>query len=547
MKQYNRKTGLLVLLTFFVAVLIFADASIRSVGNHLQYLVEAPGITQATPSEESDGEAKSKEEVKPNATLQEWIKGLPSATDGWLGVIDTWTVMGMIPKDSVSAEVTSESMTVRTTLPGEQFAQVRPLRIRFGRDFYEDELKSGARVAILDEQTAVKLFHVGDPIDLNITWHGTNYRVIGVARHQKHVGDETDSGIYIPLKSVISLPVQLTAVQVEGIPSSGGGANSLFASSLQNWQAGGKVIDLAQERIGATLWLRVLLFLIGLTIVLRCIRRLNQEVGRFYRSYQQRLRHSYAIRLAPWIAGRVLLLAVGYLLIAGALAVLMNFIIRPIYSFPDWIPAVLVEWKEIGKSFWHVWQKTSVMVELRTPELLRLRFMTLVIQTGAFGAGLVLARLLGMWRSRTAQLTGGLEAMRRSGAIISLVRTDENKADDYLQLGYVPVQNNLLRIIRAERLLLQLPPMAEDGHFVMRLIDPQIPQNDRTLDVITQNGVLRVEQTNRDYDLLLPIGMLAEMVYGDQNLMNYLENHAGYDLKMRSRAMESFFSHHLTI
>lgn len=546
MKQYNRKTGLLILLAFFAAMLIFSDAAIRSVGDHLQYALAAPRMVEAKASDSSE-ESNSEQTTLPNAELREAIKSLTSATEGWAGVIDRWTVMGVNPKDSVSAETTGESMDVRVTLAGEHFAQVRPLLLRFGRDFYEDELKNGERVAILDEQTAVKLFHVGDPIDLSITWHDSTYRVIGVARHQKHVGDELDSGIYIPLNSVLPLSVQLTALQVEAVPNRGGGANSLFASAMKSWRDGGKVIDLAQERVGAGLWLRVLLFLVGLTVVLRCVRRMNVEVGRFHRAYQQRLRHTYAVRLTPWIAGRVALLAIGYLLIAAALAALMNYLIRPIYSFPDWIPAVLVEWEEIGKSFWQVWQKTSVLVEYRTPELLRLRFYTLVTQIGAFGAGLILTRLLGMWRSRGEQLTGGLEAMRRGGAVISMVRADENRQDDYLQMGYVPVHGNLLRIIRADRLLLSLPPMAEDGHFVLRLLDPQIPQNDRLWDIVTRNGVLCVEETNRDYDLQLPVGMLAELVYGQGSLMNYLDNHAGHDLKMRSRAMENYFSHHLSI
>lgn len=65
----------------------------------------------------------------------------------------------------------------------------------------------------------------------------------------------------------------------------------------------------------------------------------------------------------------------------------MNYIIQPVYTFPEWIPTVLVEWKDIAKAFWNVWQDTAVMQELRTREILRLRWLALLVQGCSAGCG----------------------------------------------------------------------------------------------------------------------------------------------------------------
>ena len=58
----------------------------------------------------------------------------------------------------------------------------------------------------------------------------------------------------------------------------------------------------------------------------------------------------------------------------AALAGLFVVLIQPVFTFPEWVPAVLVEPKDIAAAFWNVWQDTATVMELRTPELLRARF-----------------------------------------------------------------------------------------------------------------------------------------------------------------------------
>ena len=60
--------------------------------------------------------------------------------------------------------------------------------------------------------------------------------------------------------------------------------------------------------------------------------------------------------------------------VVAALAGLFVVLIQPVFTFPEWVPAVLVEPQDIAAAFWNVWQDTATVMELRTPEVLRSRF-----------------------------------------------------------------------------------------------------------------------------------------------------------------------------
>lgn len=552
----KKSWGLAVLLMACAAALAFGAYEVGQVGDHLQYFVAPPALEQPAAEEASA-------DVQPNRALKTWRETLEEASDDWANAVSAWSMGGVIQSSSVSTEE-GTSADARVDLLGENAFSVAPRFLRYGRLFFDDELKNGDRVLLLDEQLALKLFAVGDPIDRTVRLFGEEYRVVGILRHTKQVGDYTDAGVCIPLMSLVDQAIQPDAIQVEAAPISGAGAGVAFATVVKQWQPGGTVIDLGKESMAATLWLRVLLFLMGFTVCIRFIRFLNRQVRAYTASYRISLQSTYAVRLMPRLAGMILLFVAGYGAAAAALALLMNYLIEPIYTFPEWIPTVLVEWDDIAAAFWNVWQTPATLREFRSPQLLRLRYFTLLIQGCSAAAGVVLAYWYGQMRSQTQRLRDSLDILFREGVAVSFVRTGREAL--FTSMGYVPCLGSqalpqlrargrrksrftlaMLRIISAEEVLRLMPNSAREGAFVLAVTDEQIPDNNATFRITCAPEGKTVELVDRDYDLRLPVQTLTRLIYSDANFQEYLESHADYDLKMRSPAMEGFFAHHLTV
>ena len=545
-----------VLLAAFAAALAFGAYSVSQVGNHLQYLIAPPHKLQTSGGEETP--------VKPNEPVAQWYAALKDVAEEWDSTMEAWTLGGVMENASLSAE--GGGTQGRVTVMGENGTTLHPLQLLCGRNFFPEELKDGAHVIILDEQAALALFRISDPIDRKVTVQGVEYRVIGVARHRKQVGDLTDYGAYIPLMSVIDQDITLDALQVEAAPRIGVGASVSFSTVCGTWQQGGTVIDLGKEGMAATLWLRVLLCLAGATALLRLIGWLNGQVRSYAKQYRQQLQVRYALSLMPQLAGMILLFCLGYGGAAALAAVLMNVIIQPVYTFPEWIPAVLVEWEDIAAAFWKVWQTSATLREMRSPEILRLRYFTLLIQGCSAATGVLLALWYARRRTALQGVAESLPEMRRQGVVVSVIRTARPIA--FGELGYVPCAESevwqrepdgavrrrrgrkttpMLRIIHVQRLLEQLPASPKDGSFVLEVTDAQIPANNARWEITCEKGVKTVERAERDWDIQLPVQTLARVVYGSGTFHDFLENNADFDLRMRSPAMDGLFDQHMPL
>ncbi len=535
------------LLAAFAAALTFGAIEAAQVGNHLQYMISAPAQQTASSSKEGT-------EFKPNQPIAEWVTSLRGMTEEWdLTTMERWTIGGVIESTTVSGG--SESKEARIELVGKYGFQVRQKLLRYGRLPYESEIESGAAVAVLDEDLALALFRVADPVGRTVFIGDTEYTVIGIARHSKHVGEYKEYSAYVPLNSMIASSNVIDALLVEAIPKKGTGASVSFQTVVSNWHTGGSVFDLGKEGMGATLWLRVLLFLTGVALLLKFIAFLNRRVGHYAKRYRQRLQEKYAVSLMPELIGVIALFVLGYGAAAGAGALLMTYIIEPVYTFTEWIPSVLVEWNDIAAAFWNVWQGGAAIKELRTMEILRLRWLALLVQGCSAGAGVLLGILCGRVRSSRSMVADSVNALYRQGTVVSTVET--GKIIEMSDLGYVlcnaaDASNHgeavpMVRIINAEAVLKKLPGGRRDGAFVLEVVDEQIAANNRRWLITCQNGEKTVEEAKRDWDLQLPIAVLTRIVYGTQTFSDFLECNAGYDMRMRSPAMDGMFSHHLTL
>ncbi len=79
------------------------------------------------------------------------------------------------------------------------FLQALGVPVINGRDFTEQEIRSGAKVAIISESLAKEL-GVSSPLGLPLTVHGEDYQIVGVARQSRYARMTEDTPItYLPL------------------------------------------------------------------------------------------------------------------------------------------------------------------------------------------------------------------------------------------------------------------------------------------------------------------------------------------------------------
>lgn len=538
MKTISIRQGLL--LALCALVLIYSMVQISAVGDHLQYVITAPQPHVPTDADDP---------VAPNQAILDMRGQLAEQAGEWADTMRLWSVDGAVERATFTSVDTNRlAATGRLTLWGEYGQQLHPQVLCFGRFLYPEELVQGAKVAVLDEQLALALFRVGDPIDREVRIGEADYRVVGVVRHQKRVGDAVDFGAYIPLASVKNEVYALDTLTVEAAPRKGVGASISFRTVTENWQSGGTLIDLGKEGTGAWLWLRVLGAVAGAALLLRAIHALNGSAAFFGKTYRQRLTRTYAVRLMPWAAWRVLCLAAGYACCAAVFGGLMSFILAPVYVFPEWIPSVLVEWNDIGDTFWKVWQGFAAGKELRTPELVRLRFFTLVVDGFSALAGVVLAAISARAAGRDAQVQRGLAAMYREGVAFTTVSTDQPLR--FEPLGYVCVTEEkgvtlMRRVVNVPKLLSMLPPPEREGAFVLEITDPCLAANRVRLMIECRNGRLRMRETGKDWDLRLSVEAMARLLWGTAPFQQFAEYGNGCELRMHAPLMDDFFANRL--
>ena len=180
-----------------------------------------------------------------------------------------------------------ETTQARLNALGPDAFALAPQYLFVGRLFYPEELENGADGILLDEQLALALFRVAEPVGRTVTVSGVEFTVIGVLRHSKRVGDSMDYAAYVTLASLWDEAIQLDALQVTARPVSGAGARASFLTDMETWQAGGTLIDLRKEAVGALLPLRVLLFVCGAAVFFRLLGRLGPAASMVCRRYQR--------------------------------------------------------------------------------------------------------------------------------------------------------------------------------------------------------------------------------------------------------------------
>lgn len=379
----KRRKGTLVLLGIALAVLAFVWIKIRAVPGTFQHVYAAPQLVAA---EEGAQET--------NGGLREARLKTRELETELEGACEDATLYALAQPAAVSVPDGGKSASARLVGVEESWFYLNSPVLLNGRLLYPDECIYGERVALVDEQLAVALFQYAEPLGEEIEVAGQRYRIVGVIKAGKRVGDQMDYSLYVPLRSLEETNVSLTALVYEARPVQGAGGWSAFQTAAQKL-GDGTTISLIKERMNAAMPMRMLFTLLGMTLALWGVRWMNRRSARFAAAYHDRLQTQYAARLVGFAAGRLLLLALGYVACAAALAWLFTRLVEPVYTFPEWVPAVLVEPKDIQTAFWNVWQTSATVVEYRTPELLRLRFLREVMAWSCGACALLIGSLTG--------------------------------------------------------------------------------------------------------------------------------------------------------
>ena len=365
----------LVLLCALVVLGALSVSQVLSVTGRLQYVLPTPKVEQ----QEEKKPAEEKEETEPKKTaakqtaLEGLLKGLTTMLSDNPDLVDAR--MAVAYQDKVQVSVPGgQSQSVRVQgLWGDTHMLPAPI-LTAGRTLYQEELETGRAVAVLDEKTAVKLFRTGAPLDGEFTLGNVTYKVVGVIRHAQTPGEQEPLRLMVPLLSLDKQAFQTELLSFSFRTLPGKGAYSRMKGLLNGWQAGGTLYSLAKEKQRSLLPVRFLLCLVAvmaLGLLLTVLKNLSRAV---IRREQAALRNQYAKKLLP----RWMLKGLG-LLIAWAAWLLALFLvcreaIAPVYVFPEWVPAVLVEWKDMAETFWNNRADVTRLIEMRTPDILFLRF-----------------------------------------------------------------------------------------------------------------------------------------------------------------------------
>ena len=149
--------------------------------------------------------------------------------------------------------------------------------------------------------------------------------------------------------------------------------------------------DLRQEQVGATIWLRFLLCGLGFAVWGFLVGRFTDGVRAFTARTNARLRERYMAQIFPWFIWNILWRALAVAALALAAALLFNQMLSPVYFYPEYIPAVLVEPEDIAATFWKLQSQNGAQVLLRTVESIRVAFYAGLCR---WGAALTLSGLL---------------------------------------------------------------------------------------------------------------------------------------------------------
>lgn len=258
-----------------------------------------------------------------------------------------------------------------------------PRRIAEGRWMDTSELKSGARVAVLDADLAFKLFGSESALERTVRIIDADYRVIGTVHHRRSVGERDACNAYVPLSAVAAQGVQLDTLTMYALPLSQTGMDQSFTAAMRDAWGSGSFYNLRREAMGGMLLTRLLLCALGMALLWRLTIPLRGLARRFRGEIAEMRRHGYLRNYFLPSAARILALILCAAAWLAAVYGVLCVAIEPVYTFTEWIPESLVELSALKAVFWSRAEAAAQLVRVVTPEAARSAFWGSAARLGA--------------------------------------------------------------------------------------------------------------------------------------------------------------------
>ena len=355
MMEHRRRKLPWVLMALGALMALFALVMLPQTPKLLQYSALAP-----EPGEKGENLLSL---IEPAHKIGQDLKD----SQGWVAL------SGACKSATVASKTGSEEVNLIAI--DESWLEVYPRFLIKGRRIGESELQQGARVIMLDDALAFRLFGTDLPERASVTLNGVSFQVVGTVRHGgslfggRGVGDTLPADAYIPLRAAIANGVGIRTVTLSAVPLGGAGATRLFLDAAAGWLADGQLIDLSKEAMRCTILPRILILIAGLYGMVGLFRRMTRLAARLFDGYRQALKQSYFTSLIPKLLGVVGLTLLGYAALIGLTYLLMVFSAQPLYVFTEWVPENIVEWTSISRVFWNLTAEAGNLVRVGTREL----------------------------------------------------------------------------------------------------------------------------------------------------------------------------------
>ncbi len=382
-------------LLFFALLIAFLAFRTQGYPPLFQYVLAPPApAAPAAPQTQDDAQqtegedGEQRQEAAAVSPLLALLKDLGSQMGDVPNTALAWAASLSAPR---TALVTGDNLAKEARLVGLYgAAQIlgRP-PVLSGRMLYPEELARGTPAAVIDEKLAVDLFRTSDPTGRELKVQQRTFTVVGVIRHARTPGEQEAYSAYVPLKAMEDAGVTGKVLTVSVLPAKGSGAQTVISGILSAWQPEGVLHSLPKEQERALLPLRWLLCALAAMLLAMAFRAGGRLAAAMLRGHRRDLETRYPLNLLPKAVLRALLVLLVFALLILAAFLLFQEIIHPVYVFPEWVPAVLVEWTDIRAAFWNNVTASTAPVVLRTPEV-----MTLAFYRGALTAACVLFFIL---------------------------------------------------------------------------------------------------------------------------------------------------------
>ena len=320
--------------------------------------------------------------------------GADNAESALAGVIKSWEArraelgtgaragLAATAYESAIESSTGQSDAATLTCVSAGWFDAHPKYLKSGRLFTEAELAAGAKLVVLDEELAFKLFPTTEPTEGKAQIGGAWYEVVGVVRHSRGPGDADQYGAYIPVVTAAKAGMQTSYLEIDCALDEPGAARAVLSIGADVLGAG-SFYDIDKEAMRASMIVRVLIVVFALYVLAWLLRGWNARTRGLITGWQAEVMHRYFKKMLPSVVLFSLLQLLGYAVLAAAAYGVLTLTIRPMYVFTEWIPEVIVEWSKISARVQALVEAAAAPVKYQTREYAAVRFYGALVRWGA--------------------------------------------------------------------------------------------------------------------------------------------------------------------